>query len=116
MSLLGAQAPNFTLHDTTRETVSLEGLRGNKVVLAFFPAAFTGVCETELCAFRDAMAAFNGEMPFDKLVEYRAAGSGLYGHPEIDHDLRGSDFHYGSTNDGTFLQLLDFAVSQQFFH
>ena len=36
--------------------------------------------------------------------------------PEIDHDLRGSDFHYGSTNDGTFLQLLDFAVSQQFFH
>jgi len=33
-------------------------------------------------AIQYAMLAFNGEMPFDKLLEYRAAGSGLYGHPE----------------------------------
>ena len=38
-------------------------------------------------AIQYAMAAFNGELPFEKLLEYRAAGSGLYGHPEIDHDL-----------------------------
>jgi peroxiredoxin len=29
------------------------------VVLAFFPAAFTGVCEKELCSFRDSLAALN---------------------------------------------------------
>lgn len=38
-------------------------------------------------AIQYAMAAFNGEMPFEKLLEYRAANSGLYGHPERDESL-----------------------------
>ena len=29
------------------------------MVVAFFPAAFTGVCEKELCSFRDSLANFN---------------------------------------------------------
>ena len=33
-------------------------------------------------AIQYAMMAFNGEMPFEKLLHYREAGSGLYGHPE----------------------------------
>ena len=33
-------------------------------------------------AIQYAMLAFNGEMPFEKLLQYRAAGEGLYGHPE----------------------------------
>lgn len=33
-------------------------------------------------AIQYAMLAFNGEMPFEKLLEYRAPGQGLYGHPE----------------------------------
>lgn len=60
MSLLGQPAPSFTLFDNARQPVSLDGLRGSKVVLAFFPAAFTGVCEKELCAFRDSLAELNG--------------------------------------------------------
>jgi peroxiredoxin len=59
MSLLGSTAPEFNLPNTSNEPTSLSGLRGKKVVLAFFPAAFTGVCEKELCTFRDSMAAFN---------------------------------------------------------
>ena len=38
-------------------------------------------------AIQYAMAAFNGEMPFEKLLHYREAGHGLYGHPELDPDL-----------------------------
>ena len=38
-------------------------------------------------AIQYAMSAFNGEIPFEKLYEYRAAGSGLYGHPEIIPEL-----------------------------
>lgn len=38
-------------------------------------------------AIQYAMAAFNGEMPFEKLLQYRAANEGLYGHPEIDREL-----------------------------
>lgn len=60
MSLVGQTAPEFKLLDTARQPVSLEGLRGSKVVVAFFPAAFTGVCEKELCTFRDSLAELNG--------------------------------------------------------
>ncbi len=59
MSTVGSKAPDFTLPNTKREAVHLESLRGSPVVLAFFPAAFTGVCEKELCTFRDALATFN---------------------------------------------------------
>ncbi|NOY06138.1 MAG: peroxiredoxin [Chlorobi bacterium] len=53
------KAPDFTLPDTNREMVSLSALSGRNVVLAFYPAAFTGVCEKELCAFRDSLAELN---------------------------------------------------------
>lgn len=38
-------------------------------------------------AIQYAMSAFNGEMPMEKLLQYRAAGEGLYGHPELDPEL-----------------------------
>ena len=56
---IGNPAPNFDLHKAKDQTVSLEGLKGKKVVIAFFPAAFTGVCEKELCTFRDSLSSFN---------------------------------------------------------
>jgi peroxiredoxin len=59
MSLLDQTAPDFCLLDTSREATKLSDLRGAKVVLAFFPSAFTGVCEKELCTFQDALASFN---------------------------------------------------------
>lgn len=37
-------------------------------------------------AIQYAMAAFNGELPFEELLYYREAGHGLYGHPELDRD------------------------------
>jgi peroxiredoxin len=40
---VGDEAPDFTLPDTTDKSVKLSDFRGKKpVVLAFFPAAFTG--------------------------------------------------------------------------
>jgi transketolase C-terminal domain/subunit/transketolase N-terminal domain/subunit len=38
-------------------------------------------------ALQYALSAFNGEMPFEKLLQYRAAYEGLYGHPELDPEL-----------------------------
>lgn len=60
MSLVGKPAPTFTLVDHSRQKVDLASFRGKKVVLAFYPAAFTGVCEKELCTFRDALSELNG--------------------------------------------------------
>lgn len=38
-------------------------------------------------ALQYALSAFNGEMPMARLLDYRAAGRGLYGHPELDPEL-----------------------------
>lgn len=38
-------------------------------------------------ALQYALAAFNDEMPMARLLDYRAAGRGLYGHPELDPEL-----------------------------
>jgi peroxiredoxin len=54
---VGAVAPDFTLPDQDRQAVTLSSFRGRPVVLAFFPAAFSSVCTTELCTFRDRLAA-----------------------------------------------------------
>lgn len=50
---VGQIAPDFTLPDIAGEPFALSSLRGKKVVLMFFPFAFTGVCTSELCAIRD---------------------------------------------------------------
>lgn len=57
MIAIGSKAPEFSLFNQKRERVSLAEQRGKKVVIAFFPAAFTSVCERELCTFRDSLAA-----------------------------------------------------------
>jgi glutaredoxin-dependent peroxiredoxin len=56
---VGSRAPDFTLPNQDREPVSLSGQSGRAVVLAFFPAAFTSVCTTEMCRFRDSLADLN---------------------------------------------------------
>lgn len=53
---VGSQAPDFTLMNQDRQPVTLSAHRGNPVLLAFFPAAFSSVCQKELCTFRDSLA------------------------------------------------------------
>jgi peroxiredoxin len=56
---VGSKAPDFTLTNQDRQAVTLSEQRGRPVVLAFFPAAFSSVCEKELCTFRDALDGLN---------------------------------------------------------
>jgi len=51
-------AVDFELFDHELKKVRLSELHG-KVVLVFYPGAFTSVCEKELCTFRDMLAKFN---------------------------------------------------------
>jgi peroxiredoxin len=54
-----SEAPDFTLMSHDRQPVVLSEQRGHPVVLAFFPAAFSSVCQKELCHFRDQLSRFN---------------------------------------------------------
>jgi peroxiredoxin len=56
----GQPAPQFTLVATTKTEVSLSDFKGKKVILHFFPFAFTGTCTTQLCTMRDNFGYYDG--------------------------------------------------------
>lgn len=56
----GDAAPQFTLKSTDMQDVPLSGFKGKKVVLHFFPLAFTGVCTAQLCTMRDNFGYYDG--------------------------------------------------------
>lgn len=56
---VGAQAPDFVLKDQNNQDVGLSDFRGSKaVLLVFYPLAFTGTCQGELCQVRDNLNDF----------------------------------------------------------
>jgi peroxiredoxin len=50
---IGQKAPEFSLYNSDKNKVSLSDFSGKKVVLLFFPQAFSSICTTELCSVRD---------------------------------------------------------------
>jgi len=54
----GTTAPAFKTTDQNDESVSLKDLRGQKVVLYFYPKDDTPGCTKEACSFRDAYSKF----------------------------------------------------------
>lgn len=56
---IGQPAPDFTLFDSDKNPVSLSALKGNNVLLLFFPQAFTSVCTKELCGVRDNIGLYS---------------------------------------------------------
>lgn len=56
----GTAAPQFKLTSSDLKEVSLADFKGKKVVLHFFPLAFTGVCTTQLCTMRDSFGYYDG--------------------------------------------------------
>ncbi len=63
----GESAPDFTLLDQDGSEVSLSGLRGETVVIYFYPRAETPGCTTQACGVRDRRA------------DYEAAGARVLG-------------------------------------
>ena len=56
---IGQAAPDFSLYDSTKNKVTLSELRGQNVLLLFFPLAFTSTCTAELCSVRDNISFYN---------------------------------------------------------
>ena len=56
---IGQHAPDFTLYDDKKNKVTLSEQKGEKVLLLFFPLAFTSVCTKELCSVRDNIGMYN---------------------------------------------------------
>ncbi len=57
----GDKAPDFRLFNTEKKEISLSDFKGKNLILHFFPAAFTGVCTTQLCTVRDAIGKYQND-------------------------------------------------------
>jgi thioredoxin-dependent peroxiredoxin len=64
---IGQAAPAFSLPSTDGTPIALKDLKGQKVVLYFYPKDNTSGCTKEACAFRDA------------LPDYRKSGAVVLG-------------------------------------
>ena len=60
MSLLGSSAPAIELYTDEKSSFRLSDHRGSNVLVLFFPAAFSGVCTTELNAVNNDLSAYSG--------------------------------------------------------
>jgi peroxiredoxin len=59
---VGGEAPDFVLRDQNNQEVRLSDFRGRKaVLLVFYPLAFTGTCQGELCSVRDNIGDFQSD-------------------------------------------------------
>ena len=56
----GQKAPDFKLFSSELKEISLSDFKGKKLVIHFFPMAFTGVCTTQLCTMRDTFGYYEG--------------------------------------------------------
>ncbi len=52
---VGDKAPDFALYDADKKVRKLSEFlgEGKRTIIAFYPGAFTSVCTTEMCTFRD---------------------------------------------------------------
>lgn len=57
---VGDTAPDFKLYSSDLTEVSLSGFKGKKVIIYFFPMAFTGTCTEQLCTMRDNFSYYEG--------------------------------------------------------
>jgi peroxiredoxin len=55
----GTSAPDFTLHVTPDQLLSLKELRGRPVILAFYPADWSPVCGDQMALYNEVLPEFH---------------------------------------------------------
>ena len=86
---INESAPNFTLKNTNKDDITLSDYTDKVVVLAFYPGAFTGVCDTEMCTIQDNLNSFNdfGATVFGISVDSPWANAGFASKYNLEFDL-----------------------------
>ena len=86
---INESAPNFTLKNTNKDDITLSDYTDKVVVLAFYPGAFTGVCDTEMCTIQDNLNSFNdlGVTVFGISVDSPWANAGFASKYNLEFDL-----------------------------
>ena len=90
----GSPAPDFNLPDQDGKKVSLEGLRGQRVVLVFYPLDFSPVCTDQLNVYNEVL----DELEAEGVRLYGVSVDSAYAHGAFQRELGIripllSDFH-----------------------
>jgi len=54
----GTRAPDFSLHTTPDQSLSLRDFRGRRLILAFYPADWSPVCTDQLAVYNELLPEF----------------------------------------------------------
>jgi peroxiredoxin len=117
---VGAVAPDFVLKDQNNQEVRLSDFRGRKnVLVVFYPLAFTGTCQGELCSVRDNISDFvsdevqvltiSVDSPYSHKVWGQREGydfpllSDFWPHGGVAREYGVFNEKFGFANRGTFL-------------
>ena len=117
---VGAPAPDFVLKDQNNQEVRLSDFRGSKnVLLVFYPLAFTGTCQGELCEVRDNIGDFQSDsvqvlaISVDSVYSHKVWAdregfefpllADFWPHGEVAHAYGVFNRDRGFANRGTFL-------------
>lgn len=88
----GMPAPDFTLHSTPDQTVSLSEFRGRNVILAFYPADWSPVCGDQLALYNELLGEF-GKHDAQLLA---ISVDGAWSHAALSRDRR---YHFPLLSD-----------------
>src|SRR5699024_6031202 len=96
---VGDTAPDFTLVNQNGNSVSLSDLKGQRVVVYFYPAAMTQGCTTAACDFRDSLSALKAAGS-----DVRGISPGKQKKPKKFIEKEGLNFDQHSDEDRTMME------------
>lgn len=92
---VGSEAPMFVLTKPDMKSISLDDLKGKKVILNIFPSVDTGVCATSIRKFNEKAASLENTTIVCVSMDLPFAQARFCGAEGIENVVMGSDFKAG---------------------
>lgn len=104
---VGTKAPNFTLVKEDLSTITLDDLKGKKVILNIFPSIDTGVCATSVRTFNQKASEINNTTVLCVSKDLPFAQKRFCGAEGLEQVVNASDFRNGDFGKDYGLTILD---------
>lgn len=104
---VGTKAPNFTLVKEDLSNITLDDLKGKKVILNIFPSIDTGVCATSVRTFNQKASSINNTIVLCISKDLPFAQKRFCGAEGLDQVVNASDFRTGDFGKNYGLTIVD---------
>jgi thiol peroxidase len=104
---VGTKAPNFTLVKEDLSTITLDDLKGKKVILNIFPSIDTGVCATSVRTFNQKASEINNTTVLCVSKDLPFAQKRFCGAEGLEQVVNASDFRNGDFGKDYGLTIVD---------